>query len=407
MVSDASPSDLPRRGSSRSFSSSSHAVAYTCLVAAVLMTAAFQSDRPESVLWPAMIVVLPMVLLLYLSSRSRAAAHSIAYLVVGGACTFGFVLTFFWQHPDILGNDAFSLALPKIALVMVGGPARTPAGRLAWCAAGYVVAELFAGAAILVSGHALAFDTTTFVAFLATVIVVALSAMSKRVARRTQPMLHRAAREEQLAAMRYRTELKATSLMHDTVLSHLAAIAASTGQTIAPDLRRQIERDLRTLLGDEWLMDDSADVESQALPEWKDSSLFAAIEESRRLGLRVESTGDHGAVAHLDSVRSASLGLAVKQCLVNVLRHSGTTQAEVAVFGSGREISVMVIDAGRGFSEAEIGSDRLGLKQSVRGRVEEVGGTVQVWSTPGRGTSIMIRLPISLADATTTTVEPS
>ena len=53
----------------------------------------------------------------------------------------------------------------------------------------------------------------------------------------------------------------------------------------------------------------------------------------------------------------------------------------------------MVIDAGKGFFEAETGADRLGLRQSVRRRIENVGGTVRVWSTPGRGTSVMIRVP--------------
>jgi signal transduction histidine kinase len=54
----------------------------------------------------------------------------------------------------------------------------------------------------------------------------------------------------------------------------------------------------------------------------------------------------------------------------------------------------MVIDTGKGFSEAETGADRLGLRNSVRRRIEAIDGTVQVWSTPGRGTSIMIRVPV-------------
>ena len=55
----------------------------------------------------------------------------------------------------------------------------------------------------------------------------------------------------------------------------------------------------------------------------------------------------------------------------------------------------MVIDGGKGFHERETSVDRLGLRQSVRRRIESVGGTVQVWSTPGKGTSVMIRVPAS------------
>jgi signal transduction histidine kinase len=60
----------------------------------------------------------------------------------------------------------------------------------------------------------------------------------------------------------------------------------------------------------------------------------------------------------------------------------------------------MVVDAGKGFSVAETGADRLGLRQSVRHRIEAVDGEVQVWSTPGRGTSVMIRVPVSGAHGT-------
>jgi len=94
------------------------------------------------------------------------------------------------------------------------------------------------------------------------------------------------------------------------------------------------------------------------------------------------------------------VGLAVKQCLVNVLKHADTDHAEVVIYGSDTEVSVMIIDGGKGFSERENSVDRLGLRQSVRRRIETVDGTVQVWSTPGTGTSILIRLPAcdSVAD---------
>jgi len=56
-------------------------------------------------------------------------------------------------------------------------------------------------------------------------------------------------------------------------------------------------------------------------------------------------------------------------------------------------VTVMVVDSGRGFSESETATDRMGLRHSVRSRVEQAGGTVRLWSTPGRGTSVMIRVP--------------
>ena len=199
--------------------------------------------------------------------------------------------------------------------------------------------------------------------------------------------------------MRHRIEVRAAALIHDTVLSHLAAIATTTDGRLPSALRAQIGRDLKVLVGEEWLGGELDDADSNAQLDWQHSGLFAAIQETQALGLEIDVTGDLDAISRLDREVSYALGLAVKQCLVNVLRHAETNQAEVAVYGSETEISVMVIDTGRGFSESATGADRLGLRHSVRRRIESVDGIVQVWSTPGRGTSIMIRLPVPRGQA--------
>ncbi|MHC5795118.1 sensor histidine kinase [Lacisediminihabitans sp. FW035] len=387
------PSHRAPRTVSRSFGRSLNAVAYTCLAAALVTTIAFQLSLPAAVLWPALLAIGPMLVLLYLSARTRDTLYSIAYLVVGAACTYWFVLTFYSQSPAILESDALSLALPKIALIMVGGSAPHIVPRIAWCTAGYLAAEVSAGAAIFVTGQRWEFDVTTFLAYAVTSIIFIAGSLSRRSSRRTQPKLHRAARDEQLAAMRHRIEVKAASLLHDTVLSHLAAIADSVDDALDPQLRAQVERDLEILIGEEWLTEAEPEIDPALRQRWEQTPLFAAIAESQLLGLEIDSTGDFEAVSRLDAETARSLGLAVKQCLVNVLRHSGLARAEVAVFESETDVSVMVIDAGRGFTEAETAPDRLGIRHSIRDRIEQVGGAVQIWSTPGRGTSIMIRVP--------------
>jgi signal transduction histidine kinase len=70
------------------------------------------------------------------------------------------------------------------------------------------------------------------------------------------------------------------------------------------------------------------------------------------------------------------------------------------VFASHADVSVMVVDTGRGFDTADVAPDRFGLRGSVDRRIDEIGGTVKVFSTVGRGTSIVIRVPASqLQDA--------
>lgn len=388
------PAHLAPQALSRAFAKGQHAVALTCLSGALLLVFIFQWSNLELVLWPAALALMPLIALLWLNDRSRTTFSSVSYLIVGGAGVYWYAITFSSQTVPGLASEEFSFALPKVALLMVGGPGAGLVTGVLWATAGYLIAEIAVGVAVVESGQPLTFDLITFLTLLALFAILVLVDVGRRSSWRAQPRLHRAARDEQVAALRYRIEAKAAALMHDTLLSHLAAIANSTSATLPAALQVQVERDLEILIGEEWLSDGSAVVDAQARTDWRSSGLYAAIQESRLIGLEVESTGDLAAVARLDRESSAALGLAVKQCLVNVLKHSGTTQAEVAVYGSDSDVSVMVVDTGRGFTEAETGADRLGLRNSVRRRIEAVEGTVQVWSTPGRGTSIMIRVPV-------------
>ncbi len=342
-----------------------------------------------------MVALVPMVILLWFHRRTRSLFFASSFLTVGAVCTYWYIVTFYSQSPPVVSSDAFSVDLPMIALVMVGGPGVGLLMRFSWCAVGYISAEVAANAALYVTGNALALHLTTALVFGLTALILLLTWLGRRRIRRLQPLLHRAARDEQLALMRLTMESRAAALMHDTVLSHLAAIASSTDDRLSPQLADQIARDLEVLIGEEWL-GDGGPLADDSAEGWRDSGVFAAIQEVGQLGLEVDSTGDLGSLVRLDPAAYEALGLAVKQCLVNVVRHSGALRAEVVVFETDDEISVMVMDAGRGFSEAETESNRLGLRTSVRRRMQSVGGSVRVWSTPGRGTSILIRVPTAI-----------
>ncbi len=391
------PPHLAIRATSSAFVRALHAVGFTCLVAAFLAAGAFQAALPDDILWPAMIAVVPMGILLWLHGRTRSLFFALSFLFIGAACTYWYIVSFYSQGRPIMSSDVFSIDLPKIALMMVGGPGVGVLMRFLWCAVGLLFAEVAAGAALLQTGHALQFDVTTLLVFGLISLVLVLTRAGRPRVRRSQPLLHRAVRDEQVASERLSIEARAAALMHDTVLSDLAAIANSPDEPLGPQLRQQIERDLEILIGQEWLEEAHA-LDLQAARDWSGSTLNAAIREVRGMGLQIEPTGDLGCVSRLSHEASVALGLAVKQCLINVLRHAGTLHAEVVAYGSDDEVSVMVIDAGRGFSEAEAGSDRLGLRNSVRRRMESVGGAVQVWSTPGRGTSIVIRVPATVRE---------
>lgn len=392
-VSIGVPVHLAPQVLNRAFSRAAHVAAAVFIATAFASLTALQGVWPEAVLWPAMLALGPMTIVLWLLDRHRTRRYTVAYLLVGGASVYLYLFTLLGAFNQLVGVIGLVATLPKLALLFVGAPGVGIVSAMVTGWIALVVAELAAFLAASARGIAAGPDPLMIGVAIGLGVVLALAGVARRTTRRVQPSIHRAARDEQLAALRYRIEVKAAAVMHDTVLSHLAAIAAAPDGAIRDDLREEIQRDLHTLIGEEWLADRSGGADPQARTDWHDSDLFAAIQESRRLGLDVAVSGDITSVRRLAREQSTALGQAVKQCLVNVLKHSGTTFAELVVYGSVADVSVMVIDTGRGFSESDTGADRLGIRQSVRRRIQAVDGEVQLWSTPGRGTSVMITVP--------------
>ncbi len=389
------PAHLAPQAVRRALVTAQHSVAFTLLSVAILSTLVLQGARPGDPLWPAALALVPSLTLLLLRKTIKHVLWCLAYLLVSGIALHLHALVLLSQPLPINESDGFSFLAAKVSILMVGGAMLGIVAGISWSIAGYVVAELAVGLAQVSVGQPTHFDLPALVALVATITVIPLIAFNSQRQRRAQPRLHRAAEDEHVANLRYRIEVKAATLMHDTVLNHLAAIAESADNTLAPSLRLQIRRDVNSMTGEEWLAEPTDTVSKKVRTDWQHSGLFNAIQESRGLGLDVETTGDLAAVGRLDRETSIALGLAVKQCLVNVVKHSGLLRAEVAVYGTVDSLSVMVVDTGRGFTEGSTGIDRLGLRSSVRKRMELVGGQVNVWSTPGRGTSVMIKVPVA------------
>ena len=79
---------------------------------------------------------------------------------------------------------------------------------------------------------------------------------------------------------------------------------------------------------------------------------------------------------------------AVREALRNVVRHSGVDRAVVTLSLDGGTVHVLVRDQGVGFnSRSEAG---LGIESSIRRRLADVGGTVDIASRSGAGTLVHI-----------------
>lgn len=335
-------------------------------------------------------LVIPLILgalavVLTVLDRRGGVAVAVIYLVAG-ACGLFITEIALADLPSALAPAADYLTTTTwIALTMVGGAGGRTGRGIVLTVAGYASGLIGVAVAALVTGAAPTLDPTVALGAALVVVIYAVTGRTARTARQAQPRIHRAARDEKLAEVRSDVEARAAALLHDTVLGSLAAVSTSRPGELSAGLRSAIEADLDAIVGQDWSEQPSrSPVTDEAGP------IGAEIGIAGSAGLAIEVTGDLGQLQRLDAAVADSVALALRQLLVNVRLHSGATSAEVVIFGDDAGVSVMVIDAGRGFDPAGVSGDRLGLRNSVFRRLESIGGTVKIWSAPGRGTSVLV-----------------
>lgn len=89
----------------------------------------------------------------------------------------------------------------------------------------------------------------------------------------------------------------------------------------------------------------------------------------------------------------------VRACLDNVRRHVGpSAPAWVLVEDLGDSVVVSVRDEGPGIADGRLaeaqGEGRLGVSQSIRGRMADLGGTAALVTGPGQGTEWELSVPV-------------
>jgi signal transduction histidine kinase len=95
---------------------------------------------------------------------------------------------------------------------------------------------------------------------------------------------------------------------------------------------------------------------------------------------------------------AAEVGAAVAAALDNVVRHCAPdTKVWVLVEDEPGRVTVGVRDEGCGIAPERLAEaaaqGRLGVAQSIRGRIADLGGTVRITSTPGQGTEVELEVP--------------
>lgn len=186
-----------------------------------------------------------------------------------------------------------------------------------------------------------------------------------------------AAKSSALAVQTERAEIAAH--LHDSVLQTLALIQKNADNSaMVARLARAQERDLR-----QYLYADPTRPDGSLTDRLQD--LAAAIEDNHGQPIEVVTVGV-ATGPWLDPLLQAS-----REAMLNAVRHAGP--ARVYAEAGPAAVEIFVKDRGDGFDLDAIPQDRLGIRESVIGRMERAGGTATI-STGEGGTEVRLQLPV-------------
>ena len=205
--------------------------------------------------------------------------------------------------------------------------------------------------------------------------------------------------------------------IHDTIAQALSSIRllahAGAGRTEDPDAARTLAQ-VETLAGDS-LADVRRIVAALAPAELDDDALAAALQ--RMLDRIRDETGLQGELHVDDSMPilptevEVALLRTAQSALANVRLHARASRVVMSLIDADDTVRLDIIDDGTGFDQpaweqdADAGSS-YGLR-FMRARLRELGGGLDIESTPGEGTALSIHLPIRPGQASATVADPT
>jgi PAS domain S-box-containing protein len=103
-------------------------------------------------------------------------------------------------------------------------------------------------------------------------------------------------------------------------------------------------------------------------------------------------------IANLSDAQNTAVFRILQEALTNIVRHAGATKVEVSLQAGPEHLTLKIHDNGRGITTAELYDRKAIGLLGMRERAEIVGGTVTIGGGAGKGTTVLITIPLTQAD---------
>lgn len=127
--------------------------------------------------------------------------------------------------------------------------------------------------------------------------------------------------------------------------------------------------------------------------------LLKAVEEEleriRHAGLFTVQYELTGNPVYLDNQQELIIFRIVQECFNNIIKHAAATEASLQMDYQDKNLVITVQDNGRGFDLQLAGMGSQAGLQNMRTRASILNGTMEIQSTPGRGTSLSFTIPLT------------
>jgi signal transduction histidine kinase len=342
---------------------------------------------------PVPILLLVLILLgVGAVARWRRIEVVLIYLAVAAVATVGYELAVLHGDATLLDTNLYLVNRPTLALVAVGVSATTALTGILWSFFGLVVATGASLAGSLIAGVDFRPGFGPLMVFLIAAVAYLTFAAIQDSQRRKVPNFDALEAETLRLARGEDLSRRTTAAVHDTVLNDLS-IVLNTADVLDDRAIARLRDDLAQLRGAEWISQTTAiptaDDEDASLR----NEIMRMVSDFQWQGLSIHVTGSGSGVYKLAPEVARALVGAIRAAFENILKHSGASVAELELIYAD-DITIMITDQGAGFDMATVPADRLGVRGSIIERIEAVGGSAQIWSTPEHGTSVVLTIPI-------------